>query len=100
MATCELKGELKNRDGHTNKFTVQVDANLKSIVSGIKTLNADISRVLTVLVEQEKGSGRNGKGLDNEVDEEEDSDEETANETATRQLNSEPPNKRKKSSRR
>lgn len=59
MATCELKGELKYRDGQTNQFTVKVDDNLKSMISGIKKLSADISDVLTVLVEQEKGSTGN-----------------------------------------
>uniref|UniRef100_A0A672P9W2 Si:dkeyp-55f12.3 n=1 Tax=Sinocyclocheilus grahami TaxID=75366 RepID=A0A672P9W2_SINGR len=54
MAACELKGELKYRDGRTSQFTVQADGNLKSVITGIKKLNADISEVLTALVEQER----------------------------------------------
>lgn len=67
MATCELKGELKYRDGHTKQFTVKVDDNLKSMISGVKKLSADISDVLTVLVEQEKGSTGNSKDVDGKL---------------------------------
>lgn len=67
MATCELKGELKHRDGHTNQFTVKVDDNLKSMITGIKALSADISDVLTVLVEQERGSTGNSKDVDGKL---------------------------------
>lgn len=63
MAACELNGELKYRDGQTNQFTVQVDSDLKSLLTGIKKLNADISVVLTALVEQEKGSMDNSRGV-------------------------------------
>lgn len=56
MAACELKGELKSRDGQTNQFAVQVDGDLKSMITGVKKLNADISVVLTALVEHERGS--------------------------------------------
>ncbi len=59
MAACELKGELKYRDGQTSQFTVQADGNLKSMITGIKKLNADISEVLTALVGQERGSAEN-----------------------------------------
>uniref|UniRef100_A0A673K2J5 Si:dkeyp-55f12.3 n=1 Tax=Sinocyclocheilus rhinocerous TaxID=307959 RepID=A0A673K2J5_9TELE len=94
MAACELKGELKYRDGQTNQFTVQVDGNLKSMITGIKKLNADISEVLTALVEQERGSAENSTA-DVDEEEEEDSDEEdSTSEMATKKSNSEPPNKR------
>lgn len=59
MAACELKGELKYRDGQTSQFTVQADGHLKSMITGIKKLNADISEVLTALVGQERGSAEN-----------------------------------------
>ncbi|XP_056621050.1 uncharacterized protein si:dkeyp-55f12.3 [Triplophysa dalaica] len=94
MATCELKGELKYRDGQTNQFTVKVDDNLKSMISGIKKLSADISDVLTVLVEQEKGSTGNIKDADD--DDEDDSDEEDNNTKKASKTNTEPPKKRKK----
>lgn len=61
MAARELRGELKYRDGQTNQFTAQVDGNLKSIISGIKKINGDISEALTALVEQEKDSTGNGR---------------------------------------
>uniref|UniRef100_A0A8C2BQB1 Si:dkeyp-55f12.3 n=1 Tax=Cyprinus carpio TaxID=7962 RepID=A0A8C2BQB1_CYPCA len=94
MAACELKGELKYRDGLTSQFTVQADGSLKSMITGIKKLNADISEVLTALVEQERGSVENSTaGVDDE--EEEDSDEEDrSTEMATKKSNSEPPKKR------
>ncbi|XP_057208373.1 uncharacterized protein si:dkeyp-55f12.3 [Triplophysa rosa] len=95
MATCELKGELKYRDGRTNQFTVKVDDNLKSMISGIKKLSADISDVLTVLVEQEKGSTGNIKDVDDD-DDEDDSDEEDNNTKKDTKTNTEPPKKRKK----
>lgn len=63
MAACELKGELKYRDGQTNQFAVQVDGDLKSMITGVKKLNADISVVLTALVEQEKGSTGDSTGV-------------------------------------
>jgi len=63
MAACELKGELKYRDGQTNQFTVQVDGDLKSLLTGVKKLNADVSVVLTALVEQEKGSTDISRGV-------------------------------------
>ncbi|XP_051510897.1 uncharacterized protein si:dkeyp-55f12.3 [Myxocyprinus asiaticus] len=93
MATCELKGELKYRDGQTNQFAVKVDDNLKSVITGIKKINEDISVVLTALVEQEKGSTGNCKG-DVDDDEEEDSDEEDSTKEMAATSNSEPPKKR------
>ncbi|KAG1964512.1 mRNA 3'-end-processing protein RNA14 [Pimephales promelas] len=97
MAACELKGELKYRDGQTNQFTVQVDGDLKSLLTGVKKLNADVSVVLTALVEQEKGSTDISRGvLDDDDDEDEDSDEEdsTTGMTTQKRSKSEPPNKR------
>ncbi|XP_048062485.1 uncharacterized protein si:dkeyp-55f12.3 [Megalobrama amblycephala] len=94
MAACELKGELKYRDGQTNQFAVQVDGDLKSMITGVKKLNADISVVLTALVEQEKGSTGDSRGvLDDEEDEDSD-EEDSITEMATKKSNSEPPNKR------
>uniref|UniRef100_A0A8C2Q399 Si:dkeyp-55f12.3 n=1 Tax=Cyprinus carpio TaxID=7962 RepID=A0A8C2Q399_CYPCA len=94
MAACELNGELKYRDGQTNQFTVQVDGSLKSMITGIKKLNADISEVLTALVEQERGSAVNNTA-DVDDEEDEDSDEEdSTTETATKKSKSEPPKKR------
>lgn len=98
MAACELKGELKYRDGQTNQFTAQVDGNLKSIISGIKKINGDISEALTTLVEQEKGSTGNDRESVND-DEEEDSDDDDGSATKTTTItksSSEPPSKKMK----
>ncbi|KAI4899338.1 hypothetical protein NFI96_014588 [Prochilodus magdalenae] len=99
MAACELKGELKYRDGETKKITVKAENNLKSIISSVKKLNSDISEVLTSLVEQEKcltGNGNKGDSVEDE--EEDDSDEqEDAEETPVVKPNSDgPPAKRLK----
>ncbi|KAK7150322.1 hypothetical protein R3I93_011543 [Phoxinus phoxinus] len=95
MAACELNGELKYRDGQTNQFTVQVDGDLKSLLTGIKKLNADISVVLTALVEQEKGSTDNSRGvLDDDEDEDSDEEDSTTGITTKKKSKSEPPNKR------
>ncbi|XP_035380260.1 uncharacterized protein si:dkeyp-55f12.3 [Electrophorus electricus] len=98
MATCELKGELKYRDGQTNKFAVKSDNNLKSIIIGVKKLHSEISEVLTSLVEQEKGLNGNGRE-DSRVDDEEEDDgdeQEDPAETATVNSNAGPPAKRVK----
>ncbi|XP_056115949.1 uncharacterized protein si:dkeyp-55f12.3 [Rhinichthys klamathensis goyatoka] len=95
MAACELKGELKYRDGQTNQFTVQVDGDLKSLLTGVKKLNADVSVVLTALVEQEKGSTDNSRGvLDDDEDEDSDEEDSTTGMTTKKRSKSEPPNKR------
>ncbi|PWS21068.1 hypothetical protein DKP78_25535, partial [Enterococcus faecium] len=72
--TCELRGTLKYRDGSTNEFTVKTENNLKSMITGVKKLNADISGVLTDLVLKEKGNDKGGVQVDDE--DEDDSDEE------------------------
>lgn len=58
MATCELRGALKYRDGQTKAFTVKTEKNLTSMIIGIKKLNADISGVLTDLVLKERGNNK------------------------------------------
>ncbi|XP_077075576.1 uncharacterized protein LOC143728648 [Siphateles boraxobius] len=95
MAACELNGELKYRDGQTDQFTVQVDSDLKSLLTGIKKLNADISVVLTALVDQEKGSTDKSRGvLDDDEDEDSDEEDSTTGMTTKKVSKSEPPNKR------
>uniref|UniRef100_A0A673NFC9 Si:dkeyp-55f12.3 n=1 Tax=Sinocyclocheilus rhinocerous TaxID=307959 RepID=A0A673NFC9_9TELE len=41
MAACELKGELKYRDGRTSQFTVQADGNLKSMITDEEEEDSD-----------------------------------------------------------
>lgn len=56
MATCELRGTLKGRDGQSSLFTVKVENNLKSMITGVQKLNTEISGVLTELVLKERGN--------------------------------------------
>ncbi|KAL6486462.1 hypothetical protein MHYP_G00058540 [Metynnis hypsauchen] len=103
MAACELKGELRFRDGETKTITVKAENNLKSIISGVKKLNSEVSEVLTSLVEKEKCLGADGNKGSSPVDDEEDEDdrdeqEEEAKETTVVKSNSDgPPAKRLKS---
>ncbi|XP_072553431.1 uncharacterized protein [Salminus brasiliensis] len=106
MAACELKGELKYRDGQTKTFTVRTENNLKSVISSVKKLSSDVSEVLTSLVEQEKCLTASGNG-DSRVDGEEEEEEEEGDgdeqddveETAVLKSNSGgPPAKRLKAS--
>ncbi|KAJ8356303.1 hypothetical protein SKAU_G00190970 [Synaphobranchus kaupii] len=99
MAACELRGELKYRDGEKKEFVVKTENNLKNILSGVQKMNADVSAVLTELVLREKGSVENGKG-DIQVDDEEEDDSEEEDEKKirdkTKASSSEPPAKRTK----
>ncbi|KAJ8269916.1 hypothetical protein GJAV_G00108230 [Gymnothorax javanicus] len=101
MAACELRGELKYRDGEKKEFVVKTENSLKDIIAGVHEMNADVSAVLTELVLREKGSVKNGKG-DMQVDDEEedDSDEEDDNNKKTieetKSSTPEPPAKRSK----
>uniref|UniRef100_A0A673ACT6 Uncharacterized protein n=1 Tax=Sphaeramia orbicularis TaxID=375764 RepID=A0A673ACT6_9TELE len=57
MAAVMVLAELKFRDGKTEKIQVKTEKNLTSLISGIQQLNADVSQLLSELVEQEKGHG-------------------------------------------
>ncbi|XP_036437834.1 FK506-binding protein 3 [Colossoma macropomum] len=101
MAACELKGELRYRDGETKTMIVKTENSLKSLISGVKKLNSEVSEVLTSLVEKEKCLSGDGNKRDSPVDEEEDEDDsdeqEDAKETAVVKSNSDgPPAKRLK----
>ncbi|XP_076873748.1 uncharacterized protein LOC143523268 [Brachyhypopomus gauderio] len=97
MAACELKGELKYRNGQTNKLTVKADKNLRSIINAVKTLNSQVSEVLTSLVEQEKSLNGNGKEDSRVYDEEDDDSDEHEDPHETAKVKSkEPPAKRVK----
>lgn len=64
MATCELRGTLKYRDGNTSEFTVKTENNLKSMINGLKKMNANISVVLTDLVLKERGNDKGDVQVD------------------------------------
>uniref|UniRef100_A0A8B9J9K4 Si:dkeyp-55f12.3 n=1 Tax=Astyanax mexicanus TaxID=7994 RepID=A0A8B9J9K4_ASTMX len=67
MAASELRAELRYRDGETKKFTIKTENSLKSVISSVKKLSAEVSEVLTDLVEQEKSlTGRDN--ADSRVD--------------------------------
>ncbi|XP_066550379.1 uncharacterized protein LOC136716871 [Amia ocellicauda] len=76
MAACELRGELKYRDGTTKEFVVTSENNLKSILFGLQKLSAEVSTVLSDLVLQEKGLNSGADSNASEDEDEEDSDEE------------------------
>uniref|UniRef100_A0A3B3SMC8 Si:dkeyp-55f12.3 n=1 Tax=Paramormyrops kingsleyae TaxID=1676925 RepID=A0A3B3SMC8_9TELE len=71
MAAPELRGELKYRDGDSREFVVKTEKSLQSVLSGIRTLSADVSEALTELVSQDGGTAGNGVDQLN-ADEEED----------------------------
>merc|ERR1712071_237909 len=98
MATCELRGTLKYRDGQTNEFTVKTDKTLKSMITGIKTLNVDISGVLTDLVLKERGNNKGDIQVDDEEEDDSDGemDEETHHKSKILSSNPGPPTKRMK----
>ncbi|KAG9344866.1 hypothetical protein JZ751_010557 [Albula glossodonta] len=97
MAACELRGELKYRDGETKEFVIKAENNLKSILAGVQKMSKDASEVLTELVLQEKGSVGNDKGVDDEEEEESDEeDDEIKTKNGTKASSTEPPAKRTK----
>ncbi|XP_036406555.1 uncharacterized protein si:dkeyp-55f12.3 [Megalops cyprinoides] len=99
MAACEVRGELKYRDGQTKEFVVKAENNLKSVLAGVQKISADVSEVLTELVLQEKGTAENGKGdFDGGDEEDDDSDEEEEDNSKAKQTatSAEPPAKRSK----
>lgn len=61
MAATEIRGELKYRDELKKEIIIKTENNLTSMIVGIKQLNADVSRLLTDLV-QEQFCGGNDKG--------------------------------------
>ncbi|KAJ8009247.1 hypothetical protein DPEC_G00086910 [Dallia pectoralis] len=87
-----LRGELKYRDGLTKEIVITTENNLTSMIVGIKTLNADVSRLLTDCIAQEKlGNG------DLQVDDgEEEDDDDEEEDTKTKAPITEPPTKRSK----
>ncbi|TSR99377.1 hypothetical protein Baya_12147 [Bagarius yarrelli] len=98
---CALKAELKCKDGRMEKFTVDVENHLKSIIDGVKKMNAELSVVLTGLVEEEKSlnaeRGDRRVREDEDDEEEDEDDEEEDDDGASVKLKTEPPAKRLKS---
>ncbi|XP_069049441.1 EKC/KEOPS complex subunit GON7 [Lepisosteus oculatus] len=100
MAVCELRGDLKFRDGSTKEFVVKAENNLKSVLSGLQKIRTEVSDVLSDLVSQEKGVTVNSQAdngsLDDEGDEESDEEEEVEIKTKSKGVRVEPPAKRTK----
>lgn len=57
MAAAALLAELTFRDGVKQQISVNVEKNLRSLISAVQELNASTSRLLSELVEQEKSQG-------------------------------------------
>ena len=57
-----VRAELRRRDGGTEAVSVAVGDNLSSLIGGIHELNASVSRLLSGLVEQERGGGHGATG--------------------------------------
>lgn len=92
MATVAVCAELKFRDGLREKVSVQVQNNLSSLIGGVDELNSNISRLLSELVEREKGHRDCAEVEDKEGDSDEE-DEEPEDQNSELQ----PPAKRSKS---
>lgn len=54
--------ELRFRDGQREKISVKVENNLTSLIKGVHELNANVSRLLSELVEREKTRGDSAEG--------------------------------------
>lgn len=52
-----MSAELRFRDGQSQKISVNVENNLRSTINGIIELNANVSHLLSELVEREKAHG-------------------------------------------
>lgn len=62
MAAVAICAELKLRDGTRERVGVVVKNDLSSLISGIKDLTANVSQLLSELVEREKGRGDSAEG--------------------------------------
>uniref|UniRef100_A0A3Q1HYE4 Uncharacterized protein n=1 Tax=Anabas testudineus TaxID=64144 RepID=A0A3Q1HYE4_ANATE len=49
-----VSAELRFRDGQRQNISVKVENNLRSLINGINELNANVSHLLSQLVEREK----------------------------------------------
>lgn len=52
-----VSAELRFRDGQRQNISVKVENNLRSLINGINELNANVSHLLSQLVEREKDRG-------------------------------------------
>ncbi|XP_044024597.1 uncharacterized protein si:dkeyp-55f12.3 [Siniperca chuatsi] len=92
MAAVAVLAELKFRDGQREKISVKVENNLNSLIGGIHELNANVSRLLSELVEREKTRGDCAEG----EEEDDDSDEEDEEPEDPQNSELQPPAKRSK----
>uniref|UniRef100_A0A3Q3XIV8 Uncharacterized protein n=1 Tax=Mola mola TaxID=94237 RepID=A0A3Q3XIV8_MOLML len=88
-----VRAELRRRDGVTEEVSVAVGNNLSSVIGGIHELSASVSRLLTGLVEQDKGRGDDAQGEPADT-EEEDSDGDDGEPETPPNAELQPPSKR------
>ncbi|KAK9532062.1 hypothetical protein VZT92_010427 [Zoarces viviparus] len=74
MAAVSVVAELRFRDGQREKISVKVENNLCSLISGLHELNANVSQLLSKLVEREK-TGACAEGEEDDEDSDEGDDE-------------------------
>ncbi|XP_033181779.1 EKC/KEOPS complex subunit GON7 [Anabas testudineus] len=67
-----VSAELRFRDGQRQNISVKVENNLRSLINGINELNANVSHLLSQLVEREKDRGACAVGEEEEDDSEDD----------------------------
>ncbi|KAK1134396.1 hypothetical protein AOXY_G20793 [Acipenser oxyrinchus oxyrinchus] len=96
MAGCELRGELKYRNGDTKQFLVKAETNIKSILSGLQQLKDEVSVVLSDLVIQEKSENPHSRNGNDVSEDENEGDDEEEIKPKTKASSLEPPAKRTK----
>ncbi|XP_039597794.1 uncharacterized protein si:dkeyp-55f12.3 [Polypterus senegalus] len=98
MASQELRGELKHRDGETRAVTLAVSSTLPALLHGVRQLREQVAVVLNELVEHEKSGALQTTSTPQSDDEEEedDSDEEDGDVKIKKSHSTPPPPKRKR----
>ncbi|KAM7396082.1 hypothetical protein PAMA_007381 [Pampus argenteus] len=78
MAGTALVAELRFKNAHKEKISVEVENHLSSLIRGILELNPNVSRLLSELVEREKNRGACAEDEEKE-DSDDDEDEDPQN---------------------
>ncbi|CAK6982530.1 uncharacterized protein si:dkeyp-55f12.3 [Scomber scombrus] len=73
-AGCAVRAELRDRNGHAQKISVNVESMLTSLIRGMRELSPEVSRLLSELVEREKTCGACAEGDEDDADEEDEED--------------------------
>uniref|UniRef100_A0A8C9RWP6 Si:dkeyp-55f12.3 n=1 Tax=Scleropages formosus TaxID=113540 RepID=A0A8C9RWP6_SCLFO len=56
MAACEVRAELKYRDGTSKEFLQRCEKNLQSVLAAVRAVGMEVSALLTELVSQERAT--------------------------------------------